>query len=71
MSEFLDDFDGVKAIVDDLLIWGKDYVEHDARLKQVVNRTREVDLKFNAKKCQITQELEKLPMLVMSSGKRV
>ena len=42
-------------IVDDL-IWGKDDEEHDARLKQVLTRAREVNLKFNAKKCKIKQE---------------
>ena len=53
MSELFEDVEGVKAIVDDLLIWGKDDDEHDARLKQVLNRACEVNLKFNAKKCQI------------------
>ena len=56
MSELFEDVDGVKAIVDDPLIWSKDDDEHDARLKQVLNRAREVNLKFNAKKCRIRQE---------------
>jgi len=56
MSELFEDIEGVKAIVDDLLIWGKDDEEHDARLKQVLNRACEVNLKFNAKKCRIRQE---------------
>ena len=43
-------------IVDDLLVWGKDDEEHDARLEQVLRRAREVNLKFNAKKCKIKQE---------------
>ena len=33
MSELFEDVEGVKAIVDYLLIWGKDDDEHDARLK--------------------------------------
>ena len=56
MTELFEDIEGVKAIVNDLLIWGKDDVEHDARLKQVLNRAREVNLKFNSKKCRIRQE---------------
>ena len=44
MSELFEDIEGVKAIVDDLLIWGKDDGEHDARLKQVLNRACEVNL---------------------------
>ena len=56
MSELFTDVEGVKVIVDDLLVWGKDDKEHDARLKQVLRRAREVNLKFNAKKCRIKQE---------------
>ena len=43
-------------MVDDLLIWGKDDDEHDARVKQVLNSARGVNLKFNAKKCRIRRE---------------
>ena len=39
MSELFEDVEGMKAIVDDLLIWGKDDHEHDAGLKQVLNRS--------------------------------
>ena len=40
MSELFADMEGVKVIVDDLLIWGKDDEEHDAGLKQVLTRAR-------------------------------
>ena len=33
MPELLVDMEGVKVIIDDLLLWGKDDEEHDARLK--------------------------------------
>ena len=56
MSELFEDVEGVKTVVDDLLIWGENDDKHDARLKQVLNRACEVNLKFNAKKCQIRQE---------------
>ena len=56
MYDLFADLEGVKVMVDDLLIWGKDDAEHDVRLKQVLDRAREVNLKFNAKKCQIKQE---------------
>ena len=49
MSELFADMEGIKVIVDDLLIWGKDDEEHDARLKQALTRAK-VNLKFNAKK---------------------
>ena len=51
MSELFEDVEGVKAMINDLLIWGKDDDEHDARLNQVLKRASEVTLKFNAKKC--------------------
>lgn len=56
MSELFEDVEGVKVIVDDVLICGKDDDEHDARLKQVLDRARKDKLKFNAKKCRIRQE---------------
>ena len=45
MSDLFAVVEGVKVIVNDLLIWGKDD-EHDARLKQVLYRAREVNIKF-------------------------
>ena len=56
MSELFADVEGAEVMVDDLLVWGKDDEEHDARLKQVLTRAREVNVKFNAKKCKIKQE---------------
>ena len=55
MSELFADVEGVKVIVDDLLVWGKDDEEHDARRKQVLTRAREVNLEFNTEKCKIKQ----------------
>ena len=46
----------MKFIVDDLLIWGQDDDQQDLRLKQVLDRAREVNLKLNSKKCRIRQE---------------
>ena len=56
MYDLFADLEVVKVIVDDLQLWGKDDAEHDARLKQVLDRAREVNYKFNGKKCQIKQE---------------
>lgn len=53
MSEVFSDVEGVNVIVDDILVWGKDDEENDVRLKQVLPRAREVNLKINAKKCKI------------------
>ena len=54
--EVLEDIDGAEAIVDDILVWGRDIQEHDARLKRVLDRVQDVNLKLNQKKCQIRKK---------------
>ena len=53
VSEMFEDLDGVEAVVDDIVIWGITEAEHDARLEQVFQRTRERNLKLNKEKSQI------------------
>ena len=45
--------EGVKIYIDDILIFGKDAEEHDNRLRQVVDRAREMGTRFNKEKCKI------------------
>ena len=45
MSQVLEDIDGVEVIVDDILLWGRDIQEHDARLKRVLDRVQDVNYK--------------------------
>ena len=40
MSQVLEDIDGTEAIVDDILVWGRDIHEYDARLKNVLHRAK-------------------------------
>ncbi|CAC5372522.1 unnamed protein product [Mytilus coruscus] len=49
------DIEGAEAIIDDILIWGSDQKEHDMRLKQVLDRAREYNLKLSAGKCKISK----------------
>ena len=37
MSQLLHDIQGTEIVVDDILVWGRDVSENDARLKQVLN----------------------------------
>ena len=53
MSQAFEDIQGVEAFVDDILIWGKDEEEHNNRLKQALQRAREINLKLNAEKSKI------------------
>ena len=56
MSQVLEDIDGAEAIVDDILVWGRGIQEHDARLKRILDRFQDVNLKLNQKKFQIRKE---------------
>ena len=48
-------FEGVpvEIIVDDFLIHGKDQTDADQKLRRVLDRSREVGLKFNPKKVKL------------------
>ena len=52
VSNMVQDIEGCEAIVDDILIWGKDIEEHDERLKHVLDRIREHNMKLNRDKCE-------------------
>ena len=52
VSNMVQDIEGCEAIVDDILIWGKDITEHDKRLKQVLDRIRGYGMKLNRSKCE-------------------
>ena len=55
MSQMVEDIDGSKAIMDDIVVWGKDQAEHDMRLKQVMDKAKACGLKFNKSKCKFRQ----------------
>nr|XP_061787661.1 uncharacterized protein K02A2.6-like [Nerophis lumbriciformis] len=40
------------VIVDDIIIGGRDVAEHDANLKKVLERVKEINLKLNPQKCK-------------------
>ncbi|KAJ8364813.1 hypothetical protein SKAU_G00136440 [Synaphobranchus kaupii] len=43
---------GVATMMDDIIVWGSTKTEHDTRLRQVLDRTRSVNLKLNKDKCE-------------------
>lgn len=55
MDEMISGIPGAYAIIDDILIAGKDVAEHDQILKQVIARATSYNLKLNFKKCLIRQ----------------
>jgi len=41
-----------KVIVDDILVWGRDDDDHDRKIKSVLERCKDVNLRLNIKKCK-------------------
>jgi hypothetical protein len=53
MNQLFGDIEGCEIIVDDILIWGKDEVEHDERLLKVLERARNIGLRLKEEKCKL------------------
>ena len=53
VSQLFEDIEGVATYIDDILIFAKDKEEHDRRLRKVLQRAREVNLRFNIEKSKI------------------
>ena len=69
MTQTFEDIDGCETIADDILIWGRDTQEHDQRLRQVLQRSRDVNLKLNEEKSKIgTTEVSFIGHLLTSKG---
>ena len=69
MDEMLEGIQGARAIMDDILIAGKDKKQHDEILKKVVQRAKQYNLKLNAEKCKIRQrEVKYVGHIISSSG---
>ena len=52
MSSILADLKGVMCMIDDVLVHGSTYKEHDERLEAVLNRLQSVGVTLNKDKCQ-------------------
>ena len=69
MIEEFGDLEGVEVIVDDVLIWGRNNEEHDARLQKFLKRVEKIGLKLNRKKCVVgANQVEYVGHLLTSSG---
>ena len=53
MCRIFNDLPGVEIVVDDILVHGRDTAEHDQRLRQVLQRCRDVNLKLNSSKSKL------------------
>ena len=51
MSKILDGISGVLCLIDDVLVYGKNREEHNARLGEVLERLKEARVSLNPEKC--------------------
>ena len=55
MSELLEGLDGVVCLMDDVLLFGRDQQEHDARLIKVLERIQSAGVTLNVEKCELSK----------------
>ncbi|CAK1587306.1 unnamed protein product [Parnassius mnemosyne] len=64
-----DDIEGVELFVDDLLIHGNSKNQHDFRLRQVLERCKQINVKLNKKKCKVRlTEINYLGHIITQNG---
>lgn len=63
ISEIVQGIDGCEAIIDDILIWGRNMQEHDQRLHIVMEKIRKHNLKLNPEKCEFRKSRVTVPTL--------
>lgn len=54
VKELFESIEGVESYLDDILVWGCTKAERDQRLRDVLQRATENNLKFNLKRCKFT-----------------
>ena len=69
VADLFSDIEGVETYVDDFLIHGSTEEEHDRRLRQVLERCRQVNLKLNLGKCEFKKtELQYLGHVISQNS---
>ena len=56
MSAILAGLGGVFCLMDDILVFGKDCVEHDKRLYMAMSQIQQAELTLNAEKCEFWKD---------------
>ena len=60
MNDILSGLDGVVCLMDDILIFGKDEAQHDARLEKVLEGLAKNRVTLNADKCAFKKSSERV-----------
>jgi hypothetical protein len=72
MNELFSDIEGVEIVMDDILIHGPTIDVHDQRLKKVLQRCRDINLKINPKKTKLcVKEVEYIGHKLTDQGVKV
>lgn len=72
ITELFGDIEGVLIFVDDFLVYGETPEIHNERLKKVLDRARQVNLKLNKSKCKfLVKEVEFLGYIFSQDGVKV
>ena len=72
ICNMIEDLEGVESIIDDIIIYGKDIDEHDRRLKALMQRCREYNLKLSKDKCIFrTNEIRYVGHLLTDKGVKI
>ncbi|KAK2721380.1 hypothetical protein QYM36_003607, partial [Artemia franciscana] len=56
MEEVFEGLEGIRILVDDILVYGKNRKEHDQRLSAVLRRARKKGIRFNSEKCKFSKD---------------
>ncbi|KAK2709548.1 hypothetical protein QYM36_013274 [Artemia franciscana] len=56
MEETFEGLEGIRILVDDILVYGKNRKEHDQRLSAILRRAREKGICFNSEKCKFSKD---------------
>ena len=69
MSRVLEGLEGIVCQIDDVLIYGTDQTNHDARLKAALTRLEQVGVTLNEEKCSFSQsEIKFLGHIINEQG---
>jgi hypothetical protein len=69
MTKLMEDIEGAEVIVDDILIWGATIQVHDERLRKVLDRVRQCNLKLSKSKCKFRKdEVEYVEHIISKHG---
>ena len=69
ITELLQGLENVDAIMDDIIVYGRNMADHDAKLNNVLHRVNEAGLKLNKDKCLFRQsQLEYFGHKINASG---